>query len=141
MEKYTLSSLINRVVEIEKELAKLLTGTLDYITDDRLKNILLEYIDGLEERLDRLTRVKIYMVVEMVLEPITGLDTYGYMSRVNDIYHEDNLDISIKILKIFSLVETMYIDIAEKIRYISPELSDELHVFVRNIRRLKDRLD
>ncbi len=124
MAKYTLSSLINSLVEFEKVVAsklKPLSGNLDL---PRLHR----FVEKVNERINKLTFYKTSMIVEMVLEPITGIDIEEIRGYIESIEEEDTLD-AIK------LILHTYIDTYEKVSHDIYSISIDVSMLLDQFRR------
>lgn len=116
MPKYTLSSLINSLVEFEKTVVTRLKSLSENLESPRLH----KFVEEVDKRINKLTFYKTSMVVEMVLEPITGLDIEEIRRYIESIAEEDALD-AIKLIlntyidtykKVFQNIYSISIDVA-----------------------------
>jgi len=124
MAKYTLSSLINSLVEFEKVVASRLKALSENFESSRLS----KFIDKVNKRIDRLAFYKTSMVVEMVLEPITGIDIEEIRSYIESIEEED-------VLEAIKMILSTYIDTYEKVSKNIFSISVDVSMLLDQFRR------
>jgi len=134
MSKYTLSQLINRIIEVEEYTA---SSILESAKDDS-PNILIDFINGVGERVRMLSEVKTNMVIEMTLEPITGIDINGYLETITSYRREAGPIQTIEILRHYI---TLYKKIMDKVYEVSIDLYNLLYRFIRDATRVLTELE
>jgi|Deesub1362A_J573_1020465.scaffolds.fasta_scaffold00003_302 orotidine-5'-phosphate decarboxylase len=122
-ERYTFSSLLNKMMEVERVLHDIIMPLVKQ-SDTKISKQLLIYLDSTERRVSDIQWVKDFVVVEMTLEPITGLEIDGILGDIRRIAEDNNIPLDRKLTDIISIVARLYEDVAEKLRYISIEASD-----------------
>lgn len=125
MAKYTLSSLVNALIRFEEAVARKLN---EFALDD-IDGGLNRFVEQYRDRVIKLNNYKGSMVIEMVLEPITGVDVeekISYIEGLKDCGGQEGC-----IRSILKTYVELYSDVAEKIFSISIDVSMLLKGFVR----------
>ena len=134
MSKYTLSQLINKIIEVEEYTAR---SILESAKDDA-PNILMDFISGVDERVRMLSEVKTSMVIEMTLEPITGIDIDDYLKPITNYRGETDQIQTIEILRHYI---KLYKKIMDKVYEVSIDLYNLLYRFTRDATRVLSELE
>lgn len=124
MAKYTLSSLINSLVEFEKVVASRLKSLTENFESYRLS----KFVGDVNKRIDRLTFYKTSMVVEMVLEPITGIDIEEVRSYIESVEDGD-------VLGTIKMILGTYIDTYEKVSKNIYSISIDISMLLDQFRK------
>ena len=133
-ERYTLSSLLNKMKEEEHTFSSFLYNISSSLRDeDPLKQIIQELISTSNKKLKDIEWVKSF-VVEMTLEPITGLDINRYLNKMNKIVNDESIDIHKKLELLLKTQINLYNDVAKAVEYISVEAADLFREFSRKLK-------
>lgn len=123
--KYTLSSLLSKLTEVEKNIIALYEDRLGKVSDPTLKIFLNKALEDAKKRLDDIEWIKGFIVVEMTLEPMIGPDLLEYVEKMREFIEHDN----------YKEVEKARIEAYKKaiemVENISPEAADLLRNFIR----------
>ncbi len=122
-ERYTFSSLLNKMMEVERVLHDIIMPLVKQ-SDTEVSEKLLIFLDSTEKRVSDIQWVKDFVVVEMTLEPITGLEIDSTLDNIRRIVEDNNLPLDNKLKEIIIIMARLYEEVAEKLRYISIEASD-----------------
>lgn len=137
-ERYTFSSLINCILELEGRVAEFYRDTarraesrelgllLSSLSESHLRNA--ELISGMRKT-----------IVEMALEPISGLNLNSYITQVNSIITSGDMDDLDRAIQLSKVMGELYSSTSSRIASISPDTSELLSRLSRgeNIGRRK----
>ena len=122
-ERYTFSSLLNKMMEVERVVHDILMPLAMQSNTDIGKK-LIPYLDSTEKRVSDIQWVKEFVVVEMTLEPITDLEIDKMLGDIQRIAGDESISLDKKLMDIVNILAVIYGVVAEKLRYISIEASD-----------------
>jgi ferritin-like metal-binding protein YciE len=126
--RYTLSSLLNRLIEGERVLREAFIKLSAIVEDIEIRKYLENNIKETDKRIEELEWIKGFIVIEMTLEPILGPDLKEYVNKIVQYIGEA------KIKEDFVKIEKLRIDTYRKaielLKNVSPEASDLLESFI-----------
>lgn len=82
-ERYTFSSLMSLLIEIEGKLRQLYEAMTKEIDEPKLKSLVSDYDRICMNRMDRMRKVRTESVVEFMLEPITDLRLADPVAKIS----------------------------------------------------------
>jgi L-ribulose-5-phosphate 3-epimerase UlaE len=123
-----------------KDVERLINSIIANIEGDMDIDILRAYIDDMDRRLSRIDWVKNFAIIEMTLEPITGLDISGFEESAEEIIRDTHLDPTSKVREILNLAVKLYDDVANRLEYISLEGKQVFQRFRNDVSRILDEL-
>jgi len=132
--RYTLSSLLNKLYEIENKILELYRKSVNKIDDNRMREFIDKSIVDTEKRLGDIDWVKSFIIVEMTLEPIIGPDLHQFYESIQEKLENRINPESLKDLE--SIRIRMYEETIKMVETVSPELVDVLEGFIRRSRDL-----
>ncbi len=135
VETYTFSALMRQVVEFEKKLGDVAKKVAEEYPDIKILRELAEDSNKNARTLEKLMRET---VVEMTLEPITGIDLERMMNELKKMDDNAGLD---EIPKLSSTLSDFYVEISSKIRQMSAETSMYLKKVSRKRKRVVQTLE
>ena len=123
-EKYTLSSLINKMKEVEKTFTSSLYILLESTKDDKsIESMISNLIVDAEKKMKNIEWIKSF-IVEMTLEPITGLNVNMYVNRMKEIVNNRSLTEGKKFEYLIKNQVELYNVVADRIEHISIEAAE-----------------
>ena len=135
-EKYTLSSLLNKMKDVETTFSSFLYDISSSLeNDDPLKQIIQELISTSNKRLKDIEWVKSF-VVEMTLEPITGLNINEYLSKMNKIVNDGSIEVHKKFELLLKTQLNLYDKVAKAVEYISIEAANLFREFSKKLKHI-----
>lgn len=135
MTRYTLSSLINALIRFEEAVANKLNEFIESMDNDSLN----KFVSSYRNRIRRLAVYKETMIVEMILEPITGIDIDEKIINITvGVGGQEPYQCVRRIIETYIDV---YRDVSKRIYGISIDVSMLLNNFVREARRLLQSLE
>jgi hypothetical protein len=90
-ERYTFSSLMTSLIGSETKLRELYETTTEATDDAKLKAILVEFGKNCSKRLEMMQRARRESVVEMMLQPITGLKLGELASKIDKTFENKSV--------------------------------------------------
>ncbi len=121
---YTLSSLINSLVEFEQSVAKKLVGLEGELENKDLS----EFVGGVSRRISELRDLKGFMV-EMILEPIYGVDVKEMIDSIKSVsLISPPIEAAKKVLNIYI---DLYSRLSREVYGVSMELSMLLERYMK----------
>jgi hypothetical protein len=98
-------------------------------TRSDLKNILLSFIEDSLKREELLNKARRETVIEMSLEPITGIRLTEYLTNVVNLIDNNSINDLNKLIEIVDLMYELYNNISKRVIYASVEASMLLENF------------
>lgn len=135
-ERYTLSSLLNRMMEVEKIFTSHLTKLIDSMQENSsLKLRIKELINSSEKRMSNIEWIKSY-VVEMTLEPITNINLDKYLNRMNIILCNKEYSSDMKLKYLIENQKLLYDEVSDAIKHISLEAAELFRSYSKKLDKL-----
>ena len=120
-EKYTYSSLLNNILELEKRV-KALYEKLSEESSGTLAEIFREFAVKSEDRINRVNWTRQMTVLEMTLEYITGIPLKRAIEEVDEIIRSKSGPIQ-KAIKVEEILSKIYKISSDKIGFMSMDAS------------------
>jgi phosphopantetheine adenylyltransferase len=98
-------------------------------THSDLKNILLSFIEDSLKREELLNKARRETVIEMSLEPITGIRLTEYLTKLVNLIDNNSINDLNKLIEIVDLMYELYNNISKRVIYASVETSMLLENF------------
>ena len=125
--RYTLSSLLNKLRDIEEMIKDLYENLYNTSKEEDLKRLIKYIYEDTAKRIKELDWVKDFIVIEMTLEPIIGPDITVYMDNIKSITRSKIKKSSLK--KIEEIRMEIYNEVLKMLRNFSPEACDVIEGF------------
>ena len=135
LETYTFSSLMREVVEIEQKLGEICRKSFEGHPDIRTLKEIAERSEKNAEALMKLVRET---VVEMTLEPISGVSTGKISEKLESLSGKND---PVQIREICGLLSEFYTHVSRKISQISAETSMYLKKLARERKKDLQKLE
>jgi len=135
VETYTFSALMRQVVEFEKKLGDVSKKVVEEYPDIK---ILRELAEDSYKNAGTLEKLMRETVVEMTLEPITGVDLERVMNELKKIDDNAGLD---EIVELSDTLSELYLEVSSRIRQMSAETSMYLKKISRKRKRVVQNLE
>ena len=132
--RYTLSSLLNRLIEGEKFFRDKFIQVSSEVKDGNIKRYLEENIKDGEKRIEELEWIKGFLVVEMTLEPIIGPNLLEYINTI--VKSIENARVKEDFIKVEKLRIDTYKEAIALLKNVSPEAADLLQGFIKRSEKL-----
>jgi rubrerythrin len=141
-DRYTFSMVMNFLIELEDKIANFYKEAAERVRQDGLKELFLSFNRRNLERRDTIDRVKRETVLEMTLEPITGLRLENYIQRIDDIIrNEKAADPIDKSLRMEEIVYRLYNEVSVKVMYMSAGTSEMLKTLSKENANRRNKLE
>ena len=132
--RYTLSSLLSRLISVEEGFKNLYLKAIEETDDPNLKSFLNELASDVDKRIEEINWVKDFIVIEMTLEPIIGPDLIEYLDKAKAALSKG---ISLKRIKEMEEIKIeMYRRIIDMVSNISPETADKISEFIEKSKKV-----
>lgn len=139
MEKrYTLSQLTGILVSFEEELGRLYGELIESVSEGSLRDVLGTLMESHKERAEMLRKTSKETVVEMALEPITGLDLERRIEEIKSRLRKETPLTSVQSLE--EELETLYREVSSKVSRVSGDVAMLLRQFAKDSERKRSRL-
>jgi hypothetical protein len=136
-ERYTISSLLSRLIEIEERTSKFYASSR--IEDDRvLPNYFQIFCKEHQETATKIEVTKRETIVEFALESISGVDVERCLNEIDDTMLSEQIPTLDKAIRIEEKIFQLYANVAEKIAHISGEANQLLS---NSNKKARKRLD
>lgn len=139
-DRYTFSQVVSTLVELQSVVAELYKASAESVESSDLRELLLTFAKSSQEGIESLTRVRRETVIEMSLEPITGLRLDDQRLSVKQIIADQNLDHRHKAIALEQIVQDLCNKTSEKVAYISADTSELLKRLSEESSNRKSRL-
>jgi hypothetical protein len=107
-ERYTFSSLMTSLIGSETKLRELYETTTEATDDAKLKATLVEFGKNCSKRLEMMQRARRESVVEMMLQPITGLKLGELTSKIDKTFENTSLGGLERLIALEETVSELY---------------------------------
>ncbi len=118
-ERYTFSSLMTSLIEIEGKLGQLYEAMEKETDEPKLKALLSDYDRSSAKRMEMMRRARVESVVEIMLEPITNLKLAEPIAKINAAVGSKSLGNLEKAIALERLVSELYVAASPKIMQTS----------------------
>jgi rubrerythrin len=125
-EKYTFSSLISLIINIESQEAQFYREMAGRLENRELSIFLLSLSENCMRNAELIDKRRRETVVEMALEPISGLNIGSYMEKINSIISSGEMGDIDKAIELSRIIEDLYAKASSRIASISPDTSELL---------------
>lgn len=125
-ERYTFSSLMSLLIASEKKLHELYEIAGNETTEDNLKAFLSDSGKKSLMRMNLMQRARVERVVEITLEPITGLQLADLTAGINNAIENGNASPLEKTLRLERAMAELYTRTSPKIMQISSDTAELL---------------
>jgi len=124
-ERYTISSLLSRLIEIEDQVGDFYTSSK--VEDSgALSDYFYIFFREHKEIANKIETTKRETIVEFALEPISGVDIEKCLNEIEDTDLNEQITFLDKSIKIEEMIFQLYTNAAEKIAHMSGEASQLL---------------
>lgn len=130
-ERYTFSSLMTSLIESESKLEQLYEATAQATKHPELKSLLSNFRKSSLKRIEMMRRARVESVVEMALEPITGLNLTELLARVNTTVQNGHVANIEKLMTLERTISDLYARASPKIMRISADTGELLRTLSR----------
>ena len=120
-ERYTFSSLLNKLIEVQSKIIYFY-GTTN-ILDVNVRNIFSLYSKEYNDIVDKLEKVKREKVTEFTLEPIYGLNLVESIKKIDVITNSKSINYNYKAKMIEEEMLSLFNDVMQKTAHMSAELN------------------
>jgi len=124
-ERYTFSSLMSLLIEIEGKLGQLYEAMVKTTDEPKLKSLLSDYHKNSLKRMEMMRRARVESVVEFTLQPITGLKLTEPMAKMHAAIESKSPSLE-KTMTIEKAVSELYVIVSPKIIQISADTGELL---------------
>lgn len=125
-EKYTFSSLISYILNLENQVALFYREISQKVENKELSIFLLSLSESYLRNIELINKRRRETVVEMALEPISGLNLSSYIAKINSIINSGEIGNLDKAIQLNKILEELYVKASFKIASISPDTSELL---------------
>jgi hypothetical protein len=125
-DRYTFSSLMSLLIENESKLKGFYEETGGEVSQERLKSFLAESSKNSSKRMNLMQRARVERVVEMTLEPITGLKLADLITTINQTIQDRNLCNLEKTMRLELAVAKLYARASPRIMQTSSDTGELL---------------
>lgn len=138
-ERYTFSSLMSLLIESERKLHQLYETTAEDTSHAKLKSFLSESGKNSLKRMEMMRRARIETVMEMMLEPLTGLNLAGLLATIDTTVENMRVSNLEKAMILERTISELYASASPKIAQISAETSELLMALsLQSMERLRE---
>lgn len=140
-ERYTFSSLMTLLIENEAKLKDLYEKNAEATSEPTLKSLLSDFGKGTGKRIDMMQRARVESVVEMALEPITGLKLAELLAKIDTITESKSLTDLEKVAAVEGMTSELYARASPKIMHMSADAGELLMALSHQSEQRKHQLD
>jgi len=130
-ERYTFSSLMTLLIETETKLKQLYETIAEGTGLPKLRSLLFDYCKSSLKRTEMMRTSRVERVVEMALEPITGLKLTELVEKINTTIEDGRVSNIEKARTIEKTISELYARASPTIMQISAETSELLMALSR----------
>jgi len=127
--RYTFSQVVSLLIELESTIAKFYAASAERARRRDLREIFLTFEKANLKRRESLSRVRQGTVIEMSLEPITGLQLEKYELKAKHAMEDGNLDDLQKAIALESITQDLCRGVSDKVANVSADTSELLSRF------------
>ena len=121
--KYTFSHVMSSLVELESKLTEFYREAAKRTHQNELRDTFSSFSEKSSTRKDALERVRRESVVEMALEPITGLELQTHSRQIDSVLRDEGMSDLQKATVLESVVQDVYTETSTKVIYTSADAS------------------
>jgi len=125
-DRYTFSQVVSLLIELESTIAEFYKASAERTSRRDLREVFLALEKANLKRRESLSRVRQGTVIEMSLEPITGLQLEEYELHVKRVMEDGNLDDLQKAIALESITQDLYGRVSDKVANVSADTSELL---------------
>ena len=140
-ERYTFSSLMTLLISSETKLKELYETVTEATGDTKLKSILSEFGKNGSKRLEMMQKARRESVVEMMLQPITGLKLAELGSKIQGAIEDTSVSELQKLIILEDTVSELYARASPGTMQISADTGQLLMVLSRESMERKHELE
>lgn len=140
-ERYTFSSLMTLLIESERKLHQLYETTAEETSHAKLKSFLSDSGKNSLKRMKMMQRAHVENVMEMMLEPLTGLNLAGLLATIDTTVENTRVSNIEKTVILERTMSELYASTSPKIVQISTETSELLMALSRQSMELLHELE
>jgi len=140
-ERYTFSSLMTLLIESESRLQQLYEATAQTTRRPELKSLLSDFAKIGLKRIETMRRVRVESIVEMMLEPITGLKLSRLLTTTNITVQNEDVSNVEKLITLERMISDLYAKTSPKIVQISAEAGELLAALSRESAQRENALE
>ena len=122
-DRYTFSNLISFLIELEEKITEFYRAAAEKVIQDELRETFLSFSREDSKHKNSLSKVRRETVVEMSLEPITGLKLEERFLLINSVLKDNSLNDLKKALALEEMMQELYITASKRVIYISADMS------------------
>jgi len=126
-DRYTFSQVMSSLIELESMITEFYRASAERAKLGELREIFLAFEKANLKRRDSMGRVRRETVIEMSLEPITGVELSKYKFEVKRAIEDENLDDLQKALALEAIIQDLYGKASKKVAYVSADTSELLN--------------
>jgi hypothetical protein len=130
-ERYTFSSLMTSLIESENRLKQLYEATAHATEQPELKSLLTDFAKSSEKRLEMMRRARVESVVEIALEPITGLRLSELLATIDGTIQNERASIIQRLMTLERTISDLYARTSPKVVRISADAAELLSMLSR----------
>jgi len=139
-DRYTFSQVMSSLIELESMIAEFYRASAERSELSGLKELFLAFDRANQQRIGSLDKVRRETIIEMSLEPITGLELGKHRLRVKRTIKDENLGNREKAVALEGIMQDVYSKASRKLEYVSAEACELLNRFHSESSRRKDIL-
>jgi len=125
-DRYTFSALISLLIQCENKLQAFYQGEAEKTKSAELKSLFQDFSEKNKEHKDKMEKTRRETLVEMALEPITGLNLNEHLTQIESIIKKNNMDSVEKTLVLEEVMQKLYSAASVKVMNASAETGELL---------------
>lgn len=125
-DRYTFSQVVSSLTELETTMTQFYRASAERASYGKLREVFLTFEKANLKRRESLSRVRQGTVIEMSLEPITGLQLKEYEFHVKRKMEDRKLDDLQKAIALESITQDLYDKVSDKVASMSADTSELL---------------
>jgi hypothetical protein len=130
-ERYTFSSLMTSLIESENGLKQLYEATARATEQPELKSLLTDFAKSSVKRIEMMRRARVESVVEIALEPITGLRLSELLATIDGTIQNERASSIQKLMTLERTISDLYARASPKVVRISADAGELLSMLSR----------
>lgn len=130
-ERYTFSSLMTSLIESENRLKQLYEATAQATERPELKSLLTDFAKSSVKRIEMMRRARVESVVEIALEPITGLRLSELLATIDGTIQNERASVIQKLMTLERTISDLYARASPKVVRISADAGELLSMLSR----------
>lgn len=130
-ERYTFSSLMTSLIESENRLKQLYEATAQATERPELKSLLTDFAKSSVKRIEMMPRARVESVVEIALEPITGLRLSELLATIDGTIQNERASVIQKLMTLERTISDLYARASPKVVRISADAGELLSMLSR----------